>query len=107
MNRERERNMVFTALCLKTLKVADLSKLENLVLWDIVTRILPEGDVVSNAELGRRLNVDTAHITRAMKNLWIQKFIMREKKIGVSYFYRVNPDFFKFTKDEGIQQNSC
>jgi predicted transcriptional regulator len=95
MNNNCERNVVLTASCFKKLKEENLSKLENLVLWDIVTTLSPEGEVISNAELGRRLDVDTAHITRAMKNLWIFKFIMREAKIGVSYFYKLNPDYFE------------
>ncbi|MDE2311375.1 MAG: winged helix DNA-binding protein [Betaproteobacteria bacterium] len=95
MSRNRDRNIVLTTLCLHALRTIQLNKPENLVLWNLATNLAPAGDVISNAELGRELSVDTAHITRAMKRLCELGFLMRGPKVGVSYHYKLNPAYFR------------
>lgn len=90
-----ERSVVLTATCVRTLRTIQLNQHETLTLWHLVASMPPAGNVVSNAELGRELEIDIAHITRAMKRLRELGFVMRGAKVGVSYHYKLNPAFFR------------
>ncbi len=90
-----KRKVVLTPRCLTELNNQKLNRQETAALWALVISLPEEGEVVNHAELGRALELDTSRVTKAMKRLMAIGFITRESKVGVSYSYRLNPDFFK------------
>lgn len=95
MGNNIERSVVLTATCVRALRTIQLSQRETLTLWHLVAIMPPAGNVISNAELGRELEIDRAHITRAMQRLRELGFLMRGAKVGISYHYKLNPAFFR------------
>lgn len=90
-----DRNIVLTARCIQTLKTLELTQQEMAVLWTLVASLPPAGLVVPNVEIARRLSIDAAHVSRAMKRLCEMGFIMRGPKVSLSYHYKLNPAFFR------------
>lgn len=95
MSANRERNVVLTANALRTLRATLLKQAESLALWHLVSALPPAGDVVSNASLGRELLIKDNRISPAMKRLCELGYLMRGPKVGISYFYKLNPAFFR------------
>lgn len=93
MNVKRERNIVLTAQCLRSL--VELEKRESIVLWHLAQTLPVIGEVVSNANLERELLIGNSDIAKVMKRLRELGFLMRGAKVGVSYHYKLNPAFFR------------
>lgn len=89
------RTIIITESGLTALQKSPLSKVEGAVLWHLVERLPPTGDMVSNVQLGIDLAVTHVHINRSMKRLCELGFLMRGPKIGVSYHYKLNPVFIR------------
>jgi predicted transcriptional regulator len=50
--------------------------------------------LLPQAEIGRHLKVAQTHISTALKQLIATGFIIRGAKVGTTYHYKINPEFF-------------
>ncbi|NOT20416.1 MAG: hypothetical protein HOP24_09130 [Sideroxydans sp.] len=87
--------MIITASGIKLLQAKFLKQTEHLVLWHLVASLPVTGDVVSHAALGLELAIAPSHISASVKHLRELGFLARGEKIGHSYYYKLNPAFFR------------
>lgn len=95
MSQKAERNVVVLAPGIKALRTKLLKQAEYLVLWRLVDSLPPMGEVISHAELSRKLSIAPPRVSTTMKRLCELGFLMRGAKVGVSYHYKLNPVFFR------------
>jgi Fic family protein len=89
------RSIVITELGLQAFQKTPLTKVEGVILWHLIGRFSPSGDVISIAQLESSLSISHRTANTTMKRLSERGFLVRGPKIGVSHHYKLNPVFFK------------
>lgn len=95
MSKGIERDIIMTARATNILRTKLLKQSEYEILWNLMATLPATGDVVSHADIGRAIDTAPAHVSTAIKRLCEIGFLLRGKKTGTSYHYKLNSEFFQ------------
>lgn len=95
----KEKSTYVFASGLKALQNKGLSQTEHKVLWWLVANLPIGGGVVKRKDIQDGCGISQpVHVTTYMQNLIKYGFIRRMAKINKSYFYMLNPNWFKIVQ---------